>query len=182
MNLPAFRPFKLEDEDVVYVVVVTEALVLRGSDVGIGLNRMSELGRQPLAEFDDRWPDPVQGLEDQCRPIREETDKLVVADLVGDCGPHAARSGEGLLGERRPVLGHPQKWCPESALGNEFVDGFAIQQLSEVARQLRGSREQSLPAPVVGRETLGVDADQLSEHGVPGLTSGHPAWVTWWSQ
>ena len=138
MNLPAFRPFDLEDEDVVHVVVVAEALILRRSDVGIGLNRVSELGRQSLAEFDDRRPDPVQGLEDQRRPIREQADELVVADLVGDCRPHAARSGEGLLGERRTVLGHPQKWGPESTLGNEFVDRLAVQQLSESARQIRG--------------------------------------------
>ena len=48
-----------------HVVVVGEALVLRGSDVGVGLDGVPEVGGQLLAEVDDRRPDAVQCLQHQ---------------------------------------------------------------------------------------------------------------------
>ena len=88
---PLLATGDLEDEDVVDVVVVVEALVLRWSDVGVGLDRVPEVGGQLLAEVDDRRPDAVQGLQHEGGAAGEERGQLVVADLVGDAGARGHR-------------------------------------------------------------------------------------------
>ena len=94
VDLPALLAGDLQHEDVVHVVVVAEPLVLRRGDVRVGLDGMAELGRQLLAERDDRRPDPVQALQHHGRAVGEQPDQLVVADLIGDAGAHPAGCGE----------------------------------------------------------------------------------------
>ena len=172
VDLPALLALDLQHEDVVHVVVIAEALVLRGRDVGIGLHRVTELGGQLLAQRDDRRPDAVQSLQHHRRPVGEQPDELVVADLVGDAGADAAGSGEGLVGQRVAALGHPQERGPQPALGDQFVDRIAAQQIGEGARQVVRRGEQRLLPPVVRRELVAIDGDEPRQHGVPGA-SGH---------
>ena len=51
MDPPPLLPFKLQNEDVMYVIVSAEALVLWRRDVRVGLDRMAQLGGEPLAEL-----------------------------------------------------------------------------------------------------------------------------------
>ena len=61
---PVLLAGDLDDEDVVDVVVVVEALVLRGRDVGVDLDRVAEVGGELLGRLDDGCPGAVQRLED----------------------------------------------------------------------------------------------------------------------
>ena len=72
------------------VVVVVEALVLRGCHVRVRLHGVPELLGEGADEVDDRRPHAMQGLQDQRRPVAEEGDELAVADLVRDPGTDAA--------------------------------------------------------------------------------------------
>ena len=90
MNPPLLLTFDLQYEDVVHVVMGTEALVLRGSDIRVGLHRVAELSREPLTELQDRRPHAMQGLQYQRRAVGKEPDKPVVADEASVTLPVAA--------------------------------------------------------------------------------------------
>src|SRR5215208_4729900 len=106
MDPPLFLTCKQEDEDVVYVVVSAEALVLWRRDVGVGLNRMTEFSGEPLAELENGRPNAMKGLQHERRAVGKQLGEPVIAHLVGNSGTNAARRGEGLVGQSRAVLGH----------------------------------------------------------------------------
>ena len=60
MYPPPLLSCNLQNEDVMYVVVSAEALVLWRRHVRVGLHRMAELGGRLLAELKNRWPDTMQ--------------------------------------------------------------------------------------------------------------------------
>ena len=110
MNPPLLLAFDLQHEDVVYVVMSAEPLVLRGSDVRVGLHRMTELGSEPLTEFQDWWPRAMQRLQHQSRALGEEPDELVITYLIGDPSTNASGRSEGLVGKSGAALGDPDEW------------------------------------------------------------------------
>ena len=107
MDPPPLLAFKLQNEDVVYVIVSAEALVLWRRDVRVGLDRMAQLSGEPLAELKNGRPNTMQGLQHQRRAVGKQLCEPVIADLVGYPCANAAGRGEGFVGQGGAVLGDP---------------------------------------------------------------------------
>jgi hypothetical protein len=93
-------------------------------------------------------------LQDDRRAVREQPYQLVVAHLVGDPGADAARRGEGPISEGAAVLGDPEEWRPQAALGDELIDRIGIEQVGERPGQVCGRSQQRLLTPVLGAEPV----------------------------
>ena len=150
---PALLAGHLEDEDVVNVVVVAEAGVLRRRDVGVDLHRVTEVGGEVLGEGQHRLPGAVQALQHDRRAVGEEPQQLVVARLVGDARAGPAAGRERAVGQGRPVLRDPQERGAEAAPRDELVDGVVREQVAEPARQVRRAAQQRPGSPVLPGRT-----------------------------
>ena len=163
MNPPSLLSFDLQHEDIVYVVMGAEALILRGSDVRVGLHRMAELGGELLAELENRRPDAVQRLQDQRRSVCKEPDQPVVAYLIGDPRADTARSCECFVGKGGAVLGDPEERCPQTPLRHKFVDRIRIEQLGEPSWEISCWGQQRLLSPVLISEQVAIDRNESGE-------------------
>jgi hypothetical protein len=167
MNPPPLLAFNLQDKDVVHVVMSAETLVLGWSDVCVGLYGMAEFRGESLRELKNWWPDAMQGLEHQCGSVGKEPDELVIADLIGNSRPNAARRGDGPVGEGCTVLRDAEERGPQAALRHQLVDRSCIEQLAKSAsRKIASWGQQRLLPPVLTRELITVDGDESSENRV----------------
>ena len=163
MNPPPLLSFDLQHEDIVYVVMGAEALILRGSDVSVGLHRMAELCGELLAELENGRPYAVQRLQYQGRSVGKEPDQLVVAYLIGDPRADTARRGECLVGKGGAVLGDPEERCPQTPLRHKFVDRICTEQLGKPSWKISCWGQQRSLSPVLIGEQVAIDRNESGE-------------------
>ena len=122
MDPPALLARHLQDEDVVHVVVRRETLRRRGSDVGVDLDRVAQVGGQCSGEVDERRPQPVQALQHDGVAVEEQLEHPVVGHLVADECTDAA--GPGVAAGRRhdAVAGQPDEGRAQPTAGEQLVD------------------------------------------------------------
>src|SRR4051812_1653565 len=84
VNDPALRAGDLQHEHVVDVVVRGEPPRLLRRDVRVDLHGMPELAAQRPGEGHERWPEPVQRLQDERVPGYEQIEDSFVANLIAD--------------------------------------------------------------------------------------------------
>ena len=161
---PLLATRDLEDEDVVHVVVVVEAVVLRGRDVGVGLDGMPRSAASCWQKAMIGGHDAVQRLEHEGGAAREERGELVVAHLVRDAGARPPGAVKAACGSVLPSLATRRNGRPQAALAEQLVDVVLGEQVGEATRvgsrlQERGSRPQD-----VTRELVDV-ADERAQRG-----------------
>jgi hypothetical protein len=88
---------------------------------------MAEVGGQLVGELDQRRPEPVQALQDDCAAVGEQPQDGVGGHLVGDLGAGAAGRGEALRVDDGAVLGDAQEGRAQPSAGEQLVDGGQIQ-------------------------------------------------------
>ena len=157
MDDPALGSLDLQHEDVVDVVVIIEATVLRRGDVSVGLHRMSEFSAQLRAETRHRLPRAVQRLQDEGGAVSEFAPQRGVVKLVGDGGADPCRRSVGGLGKRGAAFGDAQERRPQPTPRNQFVHCAGRKNIGKVADT---AGEQGGPPPDITGEFLLADVDQ----------------------
>jgi hypothetical protein len=173
-DLPPLLTGDLQDEHVVDVVVVAEALVLRWCDIGVDLHGVAELTGERLGELDDRAPGPVQPLEHEGRALGEVVQHGVVTHLVRDGRTDPPTAGEAAVLERRAVARHAQEGRAQAAARDELVDRVGGEQVVERLGQVFRAVEQRLARPVAVGELCRRYGEESRQHRVPSAGGGHP--------
>ena len=111
---------------------------------------MTELFPETSGEVDHGGPQPMQRLEVDRRPFREQPEHGRVVDLVGDLRSDAASARESRAVDDDTVLRHSQERCSERAAREQLVDRVQVEEIPEPGRQLGRGREERTDAPRVG--------------------------------
>jgi hypothetical protein len=115
-----------------HVVVKVEAAIVRRRDVGIRLDRMTDVINSLPYEIDERRPKPVQPLKNDGGTGSEQAEHLGRIDLIGDFGAEAGGTEIAVLGQDLALLGQPDERGAYPALCDELVDHIGRQQITEV--------------------------------------------------
>ena len=132
VHLPALAAERLQDEDVVRILVQVQSLRAGRRDVGVDLTRMPELQLEVTAEARDRLGPAMQALEHDRRAVFEERrDASGVRDPCDLPRTCATRSRVGGLRDLGAGLHEPEERRAERGRREEPVDVVEREQVLE---------------------------------------------------
>ena len=166
VQLPALAAERLQDEDVVRVLMEVEALRAGRGDVGVDLARMPEGELEASAEPRDGLGPSVQALEHDRRAVLDERSHTRgVRDPLHRSRSRAARARVRGLGDPLARLHEAEERRPERRRRQEPVDVVEREQVLEPAR-LSAEADRRPRPPVVLEERPGVAGAPLERRAI----------------